>query len=88
MHHVGQDRDRCFGPDGESNLTHPGGRVRPHRDGADQGVPVGVQFEAARLSRSVVVSPRSPLTVTSPGPGASPTARTEGMAKTQRGMAP
>src|SRR5205807_749800 len=30
MHHVGEDRDGNLGPDGEGNLAHPAGRVRPH----------------------------------------------------------
>ena len=49
VHHVGQDRHRYFGPDGESNLRHPGGRVRPHRDGAGQHPVRRVQLEAAQV---------------------------------------
>src|SRR5580704_6760625 len=49
VHHVGQDGHRYFCPDGERNLRHPGGRVRPHRHGADQH-PVGrVKLEPAQV---------------------------------------
>ena len=51
MHDVGEDRDGNLGPDGERNLAHPAGRVRPHRDRAGQhsGPGVGVELDSAQI---------------------------------------
>src|SRR5580704_17297940 len=51
MHHVGEDRQGNLGPDGEGNLAHPAGRVRPYRDRAGQhpGLGVGVELKAAEI---------------------------------------
>ena len=56
MHHVGEDRQGNLGPDGEGNLAHPAGRVRPHRDRADQHPALGVELDAAE----VIVAQLSP----------------------------
>ena len=67
MHHVGEDRDGNLGPDGESNLAHPAGRVRPHRDRAGQRPGPGVRVELD--ATEIVLTQVTPGGVAQPDPG-------------------
>ena len=67
MHHVGEDRDGNLGPDGEGNLAHPAGRVRPHRDRAGQHPGPGVRVELE--ATEIVLAQVTPGGVAQPDPG-------------------